>query len=163
MGRAGFDSNGNLPPGVVAMTLDQVRETFTWTPRRQALFRGLAAAARNLACAGVPAIWIDRSFTTAKDEPGDIDGCWEYVPSVNVDLIDPVFLELRPPREAMKAKYGIDFLIADSRLSDARGATVQEFFQTDREGHRKGIVRVDLTLVSGRKGPRNKAGSGGRP
>jgi hypothetical protein len=163
MERSRFDSNGNLPPGVVSMTLDEVKEAFTWTPRRQALFRGLAAAARNLSAAGVPAIWIDGSFTTSKNDPGDVDGCWEYIPSVKVDLLDPVFLDLHPPRVSMKAKYGVDFLIAGVRLSDAGGATVQEFFQVDRDGHAKGIVRIDLGVGGRTEGRGSRRRKGGQP
>jgi len=145
------------------MTLHQVKEAFAWNETRQVLYQGLLAAARNLAAAGVPAIWIDGSFTTAKDEPGDVDGCWEYVPSVNVDLVDPVFLDIRPPRKAMKAKYGVDFLVAGLRLADARGATVQEFFQIDRDGNPKGIVRVGLVREDRLRNRRPQKASGGQP
>jgi hypothetical protein len=142
------------------MTLKQVKSAFTWTQRRDDLYRGLVAAAMNMIAAGVPAIWIDGSFTTAKDEPEDIDGCWEYVESVNVDRLDPVFLELDPPRRAMREKYGVDFLITNMRLRDAGGATVQQFFQVDRDGNARGVVRIDLTKEAtpptrGTRGPEN--------
>jgi len=81
---------------------------------------------------------------TAKDDPKDVDGCWEYDPNgTDPDLLDPVFLDLDPPRQAMKSKYGVDFLIQGVALAET-GQTVEEFFQVDREGNRKGIIVVEL-------------------
>ena len=81
---------------------------------------------------------------TDKDLANDVDGCWEYnAASTVVDRLDPVFLDLDPPREAMKRKYGVDFLISGVQLADAN-VPVEEFFQVDRDGSRKGIVVVEL-------------------
>ena len=83
-------------------------------------------------------------FTTAKDAPNDVDGCWEYHAAVDVDELDPVFLDTSPPREAMKTKYGVDLLISGAPLVDAGGQTVEEFFQEDRDGNRKGILLLHI-------------------
>jgi hypothetical protein len=85
---------------------------FTWTDRRKNLFKGLAAAIGNLTKANVKRVWIDGSFVTSKDNPNDIDGCWQADKDVDVNELDPVFLDMYPPREAMKKKYGVDFLIS---------------------------------------------------
>jgi hypothetical protein len=45
-----------------------------------------------------------------------------------------------PPREAMKIKYGVDFLISSVLISDSPGNTIEEFFQIDRDGNKKGIL-----------------------
>lgn len=63
-----------------------------------------------MAEAGVKIIWIDGSFVTSKENPNDIDGCWEYTPLVNQDKLDSVFLG---SRKEMKNKYGLDFFIAN--------------------------------------------------
>jgi hypothetical protein len=44
----------------------------------------------------------------------------------------------------MKDKFGIDFLIAGIPLSDAGDKSVEEFFQIDRNGNRKGILILEL-------------------
>jgi len=139
-----FDIHGNLPAGVYQVCLRQVEDRFTWNRRRRALFAGLKKALANLAAAGVKRVWIDGGFVTAKDMPNDIDGCWEYDASVDVDELDPVFLDVTAPRVAMKKKYGVDFLIAGSALLDAGGRSVEEFFQEDRDGNRKGILVVEI-------------------
>jgi len=141
-----FDANGNLPPGVYRVTLNDIEDRLTWNPGRARLFSGLRRALANLASAGVRRVWIDGGFVTAKDDPDDIDGCWEAEPLMDPDKLDPVFFDTVPPRQAMRDKYGVDFMIAGTVLEDraARGATVEQYFQTDRDGNPKGILLVDV-------------------
>ena len=139
-----FDENGNLPPGQYVVNTDEIFNRFTWNNKRKKLYEGLVAALKNLAEAGVMRVWLNGSFVTAKDEPADIDGCWEPNPSVDADKLDPVFLDLNPPRTAMKAKYGVDFLVAWVRIADGGNRYVQDFFQEDRNGNAKGILVVEL-------------------
>lgn len=103
-----FDASGNLPPGVYEVGVSEIEDRLAWTPRRRRLSDGLKRAVANLAAAGVKRIWIDGSFVTAKDNPNDVDGCWEYHPSVDVEVLDPAFLDISPPRQAMKTKYGVE-------------------------------------------------------
>ena len=107
----------------------------------------LAAAIQNLAEAGVKRVWIGGSFVSDKDEPNDVDGCWDDLPGpVDVSKLDAVFLETSPPRSSMRRKYGVDFLIARRRLADreAQGGTVLDFFQTDRDGNARGVLLLEL-------------------
>lgn len=138
-----FDDNGNLPPGIYQVQLHDIEERFTWTDKRKKLFQGLIQAAKNLESAGVFLLYIDGSFVTNKDEPNDIDGCWVYNPSVNINLLDDVFIDKSPPREKMKKKYGVDFLIhGTDRGTDGR--PIEDFFQTDEDGNEKGILLLKL-------------------
>lgn len=139
-----FDANGNLPSGVYHVTLKDIGGRLVWNARRKRLFSGLKRAIANLAAAGVKKVWIDGSFVTPKDKPNGIDGCWEYDQSVNVNKLDAVFLDRAPPREAMRRKYGVDFLISARPLVDAPGKTVEEFFQVDKDGNPKGILIVEV-------------------
>lgn len=135
-----FDENGNLPPGVYEVSLQDIESRFTWTDRRKELFEGLKRAIDNLIKANVQKVWLDGSFVTSKDDPNDIDGCWQADKDVDADLLDSVFLDMSPPREAMKKKYGVDFLISGVQISDSPGNTTEEFFQIDRDGNKKGIL-----------------------
>ncbi len=143
---AKFDSNGNLSPGVHFVSLEDVERTFAWNAHRRMLFTGLKEALTNLAKAGIRRVWIDGSFVTRKENPKDNDGCWEMEPNLDESILDPVFVDTNPPREAMKTKYGVDFLISGTRLVDqeAAGGTVEEFFQVDRNGNRKGILFLEI-------------------
>ena len=141
-----FDKNGNLPPGIHWVALDEIARRYAYNARRRTLFRGLSKALSNLRTAGVRRVWINGSFITAKQEPGDVDGCWEYSSDVIVERLDPVFLDVDPPRVAMKTKHGVDFLVASAQLIDSapRGKTILDFFQYDRNGSPKGILGVSL-------------------
>ncbi len=77
------------------------------TDRRKLLMRGLRETANNFELSGVRTLWIDGSFITDKEEPNDIDGCWEYTFKVDVEKLDPLFLG---SREAMKKNMDWIFL-----------------------------------------------------
>jgi len=139
-----FDKNRNLPPGIYKVTLDDIEDQLTWNEKRKELFTGLSLAISNLKSANVKRVWIDGSFVTNKDEPNDIDGCWEYDLGVDDHKLDVVFLDMSPPRKKMKDKYGVDFLISGAPLMDAAGKTVEDFFQEDRDGNLKGILLLEV-------------------
>lgn len=113
--------------------------------RRQELLAGLKRACEVLKQAGCDTIYIDGSYVTNKEFPGDFDVCWK---DDNVDLkllldLDPVLLNFSQKRAAQKAKYGGELFLA-STIADAQGQTFLEFFQKDRNGNPKGIVEIHL-------------------
>ena len=87
-----FDANGNLPPGIHVATWDELVARFGANAQRQMLLSGLRAALLWLKDAGCLRVYVDGSFVTAKEEPGDYDDCWE-VNGVDPDKLDPVLLE----------------------------------------------------------------------
>jgi hypothetical protein len=54
-------------------------------------------------------VWINGSFVTSKDEPGDVDVCWD-LDGVDLERIDPVFLELGQGRAVQKTRFRCEFL-----------------------------------------------------
>lgn len=137
-----FGSRGALPPGVHSATWKELATRFGTTPRRQALLEGLRHALVQLRDAGCHIAWIDGSFVTDKTEPRDFDGCWAPE-DVDPDVLDPVLLDFGQGRAAQKAAYGGELFVASSTESDS-GVTFREFFQTDHEGRRKGMVALRL-------------------
>jgi hypothetical protein len=144
----GLDPNtGNLPPGVHDATWNEIVAAFGTNLRRKQLLAGLLAALRSLKAARCSRAYLDGSFVTAKDTPGDFDGCWE-AGGVDADLLDPVLLDFAHPRAAQKAKYGGELFIANS-AADPAGKAFIDFFQTDKTtGQRKGVVAIDLGGLS---------------
>ncbi len=137
-----FDRRGNVPAGIHAATWEDILGRFAQTSRRQTLTLGLKAALEALATAGCRIVYLDGSFVTAKDAPGDFDACWDP-DGVDIRQLDPVFLTFDAGRQTQKAVYGGELFIADMP-ADERGSAFLEFFQTDREtGRRKGIVAID--------------------
>lgn len=138
-----FNEAGNLPPGVYHVLLEDIEKRFTWTEKRKKLFQGLVNAALNLASAGVLLLYIDGSFITNKEEPNDIDGCWVWHPRVDSNLLDDVFKDRKHPREKMKAKYGVDFLVHGYDLGND-GQPIEGWFQIDEDENEKGILLLNL-------------------
>jgi hypothetical protein len=96
-----------------------------------------------LGSAGSCAAYIDGSFVTDKDEPGDFDGCWD-VAGVDPAELDPVFLIFENKRAAQKARFLGEFFPAQFS-EGASGRTWLDFFQVDKNtGEAKGIVAIDL-------------------
>ena len=80
---------GNLPEGIHKCTVEEIEERFTFSDRRKELFSGLKRALNNLDKAGVERVYIDESFVTSKQEPVDIDGCWDANPSIKIGRARP--------------------------------------------------------------------------
>lgn len=142
-----LNDNGELVEGEHEATLNEVEAVYGLSSaRRELLMRDLRKAADNLQQAGVKKIWIDGSFVTGKEEPNDIDGCWEYNDAIDLTVIDPVFLG-RDARDKTKAKYGLDFFVAQD-VEAGSDKPFPKFFQINRDGEAKGIIVVNLGSVN---------------
>lgn len=137
-----FDIHGNLPPGIHEAAWTDIVERFGGTPWREHLLAGLKLALDALKAAGCRRVYLNGSFITAKDEPGDFDGCWE-AGGVDAGRLDPVLLDFSNHRRAQKEKFGGELFLANSP-ADGAGRRFLEFFQRDRDGRAKGIVAIDL-------------------
>jgi len=92
---------GRLPEGEHETDWTEVVERFGWNHRRRRLLDGFADARDLLAAAGCRRVWLNGSFVTAKEEPGDFDGCRDS-DGVDLDALDPVLLDLSNRRAAQK-------------------------------------------------------------
>jgi len=121
--------------------------TFGNTPWRRDLLTGLRAGLTSLRAAGCLTVYIDGSFVTGKDIPGDFDACWD-IAGVDPTLLDPVLLTFADGRAAQKAKYLGEFFpsVADA---NPEGDAFLDFFQIDKEtGEPKGIIALELGGLS---------------
>ena len=134
----GEDGRFQLPPGVHVTTWQELAERFGTNKRRRELLAGLLRALQALKAAGCRRAFVDGSFVTSKELPGDFDGCWDHE-GVDFDALDPFLLDFNGHREAQKATFGGEMFIAD-----APGNRFLDFFQLDRDGRPKGIVQIDL-------------------
>ena len=138
-----FDAvTGNLPPGEHVATWPDLVERFGQTEWRRKLLAGLLEALRLLREAGCHRVYVDCSFVTAKEVPGDFDGCWE-ADGVDFDRIDARLLTFDKGRATQKAAFLGELFVADWE-ADPHGTLFKAFFQLDREGRAKGIIVIDL-------------------
>ena len=138
-----FDDRGNLPPGMHEADWDELEHRFSGSPRRSELLAGLRQALLALRAAGCRTAYLDGSFVTAKEEPGDFDGCWD-IEGVNGSLLDPVLLDFVHPRRAQREKFRGELFPAQAVADPQSGALFIDFFQRDRDKNPKGIVKIDL-------------------
>jgi len=120
----------------------EMLDRYGYTPWRRRLLQGLLDALRRLRVAGCTRAYIDGSFVTAKERPSDFDACWE-AQGVDFDLVDDRLLTFDKGRATQKAAFFGELFIADSR-ADPQGTLFLDFFQTDRDDRRKGIIVIDL-------------------
>lgn len=109
--------------------------------RRRQLLDGLAEAIELRATAVCRRLWLNGSFVTAKDEPVDFDAGWDFA-SVDLDVIDPVLLDLSSGRAEQKRRFGGELF--PNIVESGSGLVFTGFFQNDRVTGRKGIVVIDL-------------------
>jgi hypothetical protein len=139
-----FDDRGNLPPGIYHATWAEIVTRYATNSRRQKLLDGLLDALRSLKVAGCATAYLDGSFVTAKEHPGDFDVCWESA-GVVLDRLDPALRDFSDERSAQKARYGGELFPAEAAAEPA-GTTFLDYFQRVRHtGKPKGIVAIDLT------------------
>lgn len=137
---------GNLPPGIHQASWEDFRKRFGLTPDRRALLDKLALAAEHLTFCGCQQIYVDGSFVTASDIPGDYDMCWNPV-GVSAarlrDLFPGLWFTSIQERLLQRELYGGD--IAPSIAMAADGYIYLDFFQRDKLTRGlKGIISLDL-------------------
>jgi len=138
-----FETDGLLPPGVHWASWQEFSDRFGTNEHRKNLLSGLRDALVSLKAAGCQTIYVDGSFVTSKETPGDFDGCWDPT-NVDPHRLDPVLLKFDRGRATQKAKYRGEMFISTMRNGNP-GPPMLEFFQNDKNsGKHKGIVAIDL-------------------
>jgi hypothetical protein len=66
-------TNGDLPPGVHFATWREIEDRLSFNSRRQRLLAGFREACEKLRKAGCLLVYLDGSFVTRKQHPGDFD------------------------------------------------------------------------------------------
>ena len=142
-----YGNRGNLPPGIHEASWKELEAAFGGSPHRRGLLVGLREALLFLRSAGCRVAYIDGSFVTAKENPGDFDGCWESE-GVSLKALDPVLRDFSEARRAQKERFGGELFPADAP-ADPNGTRFLAYFQREREtGEPKGIVKIDLERLT---------------
>jgi hypothetical protein len=137
-----FRADGNLPEGIHKATWEELRERLGWNEERRTMLAGLRTAMLMLADGGCSRLYVDGSFATSKEFPGDWDACWDPA-NVVVDQLNELVLD-NSPGGIYRQKQ---FLLGELHPSSARATadhTFLEFFQVSKQdGRTKGIVLLD--------------------
>lgn len=139
-----FLSNGNLEPGIHLMTLEDFKTQFGYNARRQQLISGLILGMDHLRDCGCQDVYVDGSFVTTKEVPGDFDACWDFtgVDLAKVKAQYPALWTFSKGRELQKKIYQGEFFPYQAPASPTM--IYMDFFQQDKDGNPKGIVQLNL-------------------
>jgi len=100
-------------------------------------------ACEELRKAGCRLVYLDGSFVTRKERPGDFDACWD-VQNVDDARLDPVFWDFSRGRAAQKQRF-LGELFPAQLPEGATGRAFVDFFQVNRmNGEPKGILAIRL-------------------
>lgn len=132
-----------LPPGIHDSNLAEIESRFATNEHRKQLFEGFARGVEALRLAGCSTVYLNGSFVTEKETPGDFDACWERT-GVDDRVLDPTLFDFANGRAAQKAKFRGEFFVSSTAADNTN--TFRDFFQKDRyTGRQKGIVRISLS------------------
>jgi hypothetical protein len=138
-----WSTNGDLPPGVHFATWPELEDRLAFNPRRHRMLAGFRQACEELRKAGCRLVYLDGSFVTRKERPGDFDACWD-VQNVDDARLDPVFLDFSRGRAAQKQRF-LGELFPAQLPEGATGRAFVDFFQVNRmSGEPKGILAIRL-------------------
>lgn len=139
-----FQHNGNLPRGIHIMNIEEFEIKYGYNDYRRKLIKGLKLGMSHLKECGCKTIYIDGSFVTTKEFPGDFDACWD---AEGVDLYKlkseyGTILDFSEERKNQKTLYFGEFFPAQV---PADGYTLYiDFFQKDKDDNPKGIIQINL-------------------
>lgn len=141
-----FEADGLLKPGVHwVASIAELEARFGTNNHRLRLLAGFWRGCNRLEIAGCRDVYLDGSFTTAKEKPQDFDACWD-TQGVDFRLLDKVFQDMSNKRAAQKALFfGEFFPVTFGRKPEHVFQETFQLFQRDKQtGKAKGIVGLHL-------------------
>ncbi|WP_439695773.1 DUF6932 family protein [Mucilaginibacter sp. AW1-7] len=144
-----FTNEGILPAGEHDTTLDDFRSRFVYNSVRAKIYAGFLVLINDLRDINCQVIYVDGSFVTDKEEPGDVDVCWSENANVDWDYIDshhPIILDMDYPRNRQQHRYCADVFPAEL-TEGSSGYLFKDFFQFDKATNKpKGIIKINISI-----------------
>ena len=122
-------------------TWKEFKERFGYNQKRIWLLEGLKMLLHELDKVRCSAVYVDGSFVTNKEMLRDYDLCWK-MEGVLIEDLDPVLTNYTLQGKMLIAeKYRGDIRGAEFSVRET-GASYLAFFQHDRDGRVKGVVKL---------------------
>ncbi|WP_428067461.1 DUF6932 family protein [Chryseobacterium gambrini] len=139
-----FQLNGNLEIGIHSLSWDDFELNFGYNLHRKRLLEGLKLAISHLKLCNCNTLYVDGSFVTTKLIPRDFDACWDAkgVNFATMISLYPTLVDFDDERKNQKLLYKGE-LFPMHIPADKYNAFI-DFFQLDKEGNPKGIVKLTL-------------------
>ncbi len=139
-----FKKSGLLPQGVHSCKWEEFLSVFTFNEHRKQVSEGLLRGLRALWKYGCRLVYVDGSFVTTKLFPNDVDVAFDntYMDWKGLKKHHPEFFDIDRGDIIQKEKYSSHFFACNSFET-----YFIDFFQFDRNGNAKGIVKLNLDEV----------------
>lgn len=143
-----FTSNTYLPPGIYTVSVEEFEERFVHGAKRKEIFKGLQNLIKDLKEIGCTAIYIDGSYVSSKERPGDVDVCWDLLDDPDWEAFakntHPVLFMTKGKRFEQQTKYNADIFPANL-IEGSSGLMFLDFFQKIKyTKESKGIIKIEL-------------------
>jgi len=142
-----FNKEGALPLGEHEISLAEFEQVFVYNERRREIFNKFLKLIDDLRTINCSLIYVDGSYVTDKEEPGDIDVCWHEDEFIDWDRLKKellILLDLEYPRHWQQLVYSADVFPANVYDSNAK-KLFKDFFQQHKEtGNPKGIIKIKI-------------------
>lgn len=138
-----LQKDGYLPVGIHQSTWDEIATCFSvGSPRRVFLGRQFARLLENAKATGhLRRVYIWGSFASAKPNPGDVDVLLVMSAEFESEKLTVSFQHLFNHGQA-RLEYECDVFWVRESIDAAVFEMMLEVYQTDREGHPRGILEV---------------------
>jgi hypothetical protein len=139
-----YNAKGNLIPGIYILSMEEFEEVFGYNEYRKLLIKGIKKGIEHLKNCGCTTIYVDGSFVTRKEIPGDFDICWEHE-GMDIEKLQNEYKTLVTfdnERELQKKEYQGEFFPA--RINASPFDIYFNFFQKDKDGNPKGMVQINI-------------------
>lgn len=139
-----FKKSGLLPEGMHRCNWEEFLNVFAFNEHRRQLSEGLRRGLEVLYKQRCRLAYINGSFITTKLFPNDVDVAFD---NTNMDwksfkMNYPEFFDIKNGDSIQKEKYNSHFFACNPHET-----YFIDFFQFDRNGNPKGIVKLDLDEV----------------
>lgn len=134
-----FDVRGNLLKDITLRPAE-LEKHFGYNPKRKKLTQNLFSVAETLADFGCNEMYVDGSFATKKEIPGDIDVCFD-VTHADLNLLYkqyPDFFTSEGRRKVLDSLGVHLFFVSDANRE------IIEYFKQDKNDNPKGIIKISL-------------------
>lgn len=150
-----FENNTYLAPGIYSLDWKEVCDDLGWNDYRRNLLDGLKRGLEALKDCGCKKAYLDGSFVSQKDRPGDFDVCYE---EAGMDFAKlkrdyTVLTIFSNKRDLQKRTYRGEFFMANDEADT--GIKYFDFFQLIKDPtdpltslkERKGIIEINLDTL----------------
>ena len=126
----GWSTNGDLPPGVQFAIWQELEDSAHLQSAASSDAGRIPPGLQGVAESRCRLVYLDGSFVTRKEHPGDFDACWD-IQNVDDAKLDPVFWDFSRVRAAQKQRF-LGELFPAQLPEGATGRAFVDFFQVNR-------------------------------